>query len=150
MAERRRRARAKGQAPHIVTEPTREGSPCWKAEAERSTEAIIIISISGSGDTDSQINVLLLWSTCTTHCASTAHARTASSAMAVLPDGLRFVKCVGRTARIVYHGLAPVEDAAPYAVDLSRIQAPLPTTAAESGSEDGPASLATTKEDRVP
>ena len=70
--------------------------------------------------------------------------------MAVLPDGLRFVKCVGRTARIVYHGLAPVEDAAPYAVDLSRIQAPLPTTAAESGSEDGPASLATTKEDRVP
>ena len=41
MAERRRRARAKGQAPHIVTEPTREGSPCWKAEAERSTEVII-------------------------------------------------------------------------------------------------------------
>ena len=70
-----------------------------------------------------------------------------SSAMAVLPDGLRFVKCVGRTARIVYHGLAPVEDAAPYAVDLSRIQAPLPTTAAESGSEDGPASLATTVPD---
>ena len=71
--------------------------------------------------------------------------------MAVLPDGLRFVKCVGRTARIVYHGLAPVEDAAPYAVDLSRklprIQAPLPTTAAESGSEDGPASLATTVPD---
>lgn len=64
-----------------------------------------------------------------------------------LPDGLRFVKCVGRTARIVYHGLAPVEDAAPYAVDLSRIQAPLPTTAAESGSEDGPASLATTVPD---
>jgi len=63
--------------------------------------------------------------------------------MAVLPDGLRFVKCVGRTARIVYH----VEDAAPYAVDLSRIQAPLPTTAAESGSEDGPASLATTVPD---
>ena len=69
------------------------------------------------------------------------------AATAVLPDGLRFVKCVGRTARIVYHGLAPVEDAAPYAVDLSRIQAPLPTTAAESGSEDGPASLATTVPD---
>ena len=61
MAERRRRARAKGQAPHIVTEPTREGSPCWKAEAERSTEAIIIISISGSGDTDSLSGVFLLY-----------------------------------------------------------------------------------------
>ena len=67
-----------------------------------------------------------------------------SAAMALLPDGLRLVKCVGSTACIVYHGLAPVEDAAAYAVDLSRIEAPLPTTAAESEAEDGSASLSTT------